>query len=432
MAPTRRPVGRLGGRGDAPALVTPDGDETSYAELRAEVAARAATFEPGVLTPVAHADPRAFLVDALAVLHAGAVLLPLDHRGDPGAVCARVGAGRTLEPEAALVLSTSGSSGRPKAVVLGATGVAANIEAIRAYLPLEAHPRTAIVLPFAYSYALVGQALTTLAAGGAVLLLAGIAYPKAQREAMRRLGATGLSSVPTSLRLLAAGDRPLPLGYVASAGAALTPATVRAVREGFPGAAMFNQYGLTEASPRVTACSDAEPGFAKGAVGRPLAGVEVQVVDGEVFVRGPSVMRRYLDDPEATEAALTPHGLRTGDRGHLDADGYLFVTGRADDLVKVAGERVSTHAVAAALRGIDGVREAGVVGLPHPRMGTRLVAGVVLDPHATVDDVRLAMRGWHPARRPRLVVLRALPANARGKLDRPALRAALASAKVGP
>jgi len=288
------------------------------------------------------------------------------------------------------------------------------------------------VLPFAYSYALVGQALTTLAAGGAVLLLAGIAYPKAQREAMRRLGATGLSSVPTSLRLLAAGDRPLPLGYVASAGAALTPATVRAVREGFPGAAMFNQYGLTEASPRVTACSDAEPGFAKGAVGRPLAGVEVQVVDGEVFVRGPSVMRRYLDDPAATAAALTPHGLRTGDRGHLDADGYLFVTGRADDLVKVAGERVSTHAVAAALRGIDGVREAGVVGLPHPRMGTRLVAGVVLDPHATVDDVRLAMRGWHPARRPRLVVLRALPANARGKLDRPALRAALASAKVGP
>ena len=395
---------------------------TTYGALRDEVERGARAFVPGVLTPVAHADPRAFLVEALAVLRAGAVLLPLDHRGDVDVVCARVGAGRTLEPEAALVLSTSGSSGHPKAVVLGRAGVAANVDAILAYLPVAAHPRTAIVLPFAYSYALVGQALTTLAAGGTVLLLSDLGYPVERVAAMRDLGASGLSSVPASLRLLAgAADPPLRLGYVASAGAPLTPATIDAVARGFPGATMFNQYGLTEASPRVTACSDAEPAFARGSVGRPLRGVELEIVDGEVVVRGPSVMRRYLDDPEATAAALTARGLRSGDRGRLDADGYLYVRGRIDDLVKVAGERVGLDEVATALRALEGVLDAGVVALPDPRTDLRLVAGVVLGAGTSVRDLRRALRGWHPARRPKLVQLDALPTNARGKLDRRAL-----------
>ena len=417
-----RVVGRLGGQDADPALIRSDGTETTYGALRDEVSKRAADFAPNVLTPVAHADPRAFLVDALAVLHAGAVLLPLDHRGDVEAVCGRVRAGRSLEPEAALVLSTSGSSGHPKAVVLSGAGVAANVDAILVYLPIAAHPRTAIVLPFAYSYALVGQAFTTLAAGGAVLLLGDLGYPAERVAAMRALGASGLSSVPASLRLLAgAADPPLPLGYVASAGAPLTPATVAAVRTGFPGASFFNQYGLTEASPRVTACSDGDPAFAKGSVGRPLRGVELEIVDDEVAVRGPSVMLRYLDDPDATAAALTERGLCSGDRGHLDEDGYLYVRGRVDDLVKVAGERVGLDEVAKALRALEGVVDAGVVALPDRRTDLRLVAGVVLTEGTTPREVRRATRGWHPARRPKLVQLEALPTNARGKLDRRAL-----------
>ena len=420
-------VARLAGADDAPALVEPDGTVTSYRALRSEVATRAAAFTPGVVTPVSHADPRAFLVDALAVLHARAVLLPLDHRGDVDATCARVGAGRTLEPAAALVLSTSGSSGHPKAVLLGAAGVAANIDAILAYLPIAAHPRTAIVLPFAYSYALVGQALTTLAAGGAVLLLAGLAPPQ-QVDAMRRLGASGLSSVPASLRRLAALDPP-PLGYVASAGAPLTAPTRDALRASFPDARHFNQYGLTEASPRVAACCDTDPCFAAGAAGFPLRGTAVDIHDGEVYVRGPSVMLRYLDDPDATAAALTPHGLRTGDRGFLDDDGALHIRGRIDDLVKIAGERVGLDEVANNLRALPGVLAAAVVALPDPRTDLRLVAGVVLD-HTTVRELRPAMRAWHPARRPRLVALESLPTNARGKLDRPALRAALSTATM--
>ncbi len=402
--------------GSGPALVTAGGRETSYAELRAAVGHRARDFAPGTLVPVAHRDPGAFLVDALAVLEAGACLLPLDPRGDPDAVCRRVRAGRRMEPGDGLVLSTSGSSGRPKAVVLRLEGVLANVAAIRAYLPGEG--RIAVVLPFAYSYALVGQALTTLAAGGTVLLLAGLPIPE-QVAAIRRLGATGLSSVPASLRLLAeAAEGAPPLDWVASAGGPMTPETAAAMARLAP--LRFNQYGLTEASPRVTACADDEPPFHAGAVGRPIAGVEVRVVDDEVRVRGPSVMRAYLDDPEATARSLAGRWLRTGDRGHL-VDGYLYVPGRLDDLVTVAGERVGLDEVAAGLRALPGVRDAGVVALPDPRTDLRLVAGVVLDEGATVPGLRRALRDWHPARRPRLVALEALPTNARGKLDRATL-----------
>src|SRR5262249_22326873 len=160
--------------------------------------------------------------------------------------------------------------------LLSRAGIETNVEAILSYLPVREHPRTAVVLPLSYSYALVGQVLTTLRAGGTLLLLGDLAYPPLQLEAMARFAASGLSSVPTSLKLLSqaaaeSAARP-PLGYLASAGAPLSAATVATVRAAFPQARLFNQYGLTEASPRVTALSDAEPEFAQGSVGRALPG----------------------------------------------------------------------------------------------------------------------------------------------------------------
>ncbi|MCA9557690.1 MAG: long-chain fatty acid--CoA ligase, partial [Myxococcales bacterium] len=326
------------------------------------------------------------------------------------------------DPRAALVLSTSGSSGRPKDVLLGRDGLVANIEAILDYLPVADHPRTAIVLPLNYSYALVGQALTTLAVGGTVVLLSDLNYPAQQAERMAALRVEGLSSVPASLRLLAAANAP-PLAYVASAGGPLSDATRQSMAEAWPDARRFNQYGLTEASPRVTACSDVEAAFHRGSVGRPLRGVQVEAVDGELVVRSPAVMLGYLNDPEGTAAALTSRGLRTGDRGHVDADGYVFVEGRVDDLVKIAGERVSLDAVAAAVRTLPGVRDAAVVTLPDARTDLRLAALVVLDGDAELRAVRRAARALHPAHRPTLwAAAEALPTNARAKLDRSAVR----------
>jgi long-chain acyl-CoA synthetase len=438
------------GRGGAAVLIRSTGETLTDADLRASVSRAAAALRGAGTVGVAVADPCGFVIAALGAWEAGAAVVPLDVRAGPhwiDSAAQRAGAGalvrnaapdgtlevepragRPLDPRVGLVLFTSGSSGPPKGVLLSRQGLEANVEAILSYLPVRQHPRTAVVLPLGYSYALVGQVLTTLRAGGTLLLLGDLPYPPLQLEAMARLEAGGLSSVPTSLRLLsqaaAESDRKPPLGYLASAGAPLGAKALQAMRAAFPGALMFNQYGLTEASPRVSAISDAEPEFARGSVGRPLPGIQVRAGDdGEIRVRGPSVMLGYLDDPEATARVLSADGeLRTGDVGRVE-NGYLWVEGRADGVVKSGGERVSLEEVAAAARACAGVAEASVVAVPDDLLGARLVAFVEAA-EAAVPAVRKALReSLPPAKRPqRIVALEKLPRLPSGKIDLRALK----------
>jgi acyl-CoA synthetase (AMP-forming)/AMP-acid ligase II len=471
------------------ALLRPSGEALRYRDLAMAVQATSAAYVEAVgslvgrTVALAVGDPAGLLVGLLAALEAGAVPVVVDVRAGRGLYeqqLARARAAlvvrhdvaddrltleaghpdpRLIEPEVALVLFTSGSSGgAPKAVALGGRGLQHVIDAILGYLPIDAAARTPIVLPMSYSYALVGQALTTLRAGGAILPLHDLGFAGEQLAAMAAHGATGLSSVPTSLKILARAALELPpearpqLRYVASAGAPLDEATVALVRQAFPGARLFNQYGLTEASPRVTAISDDEAAFARGSVGRALPGLTVVSVGGygaplapgdggavlppgeigQLRVSGPSVMLGYLDDPEATRGVIDKHGnLLTGDLGYVDGDGYVFVTGRADDTVKVAGERVSPSEVAGTLAATEGLGEIIVLATTDELTGMRLVAFVAPAAAAGAGAARglrervqaRARELLPPAKRPtRVVELETLPHLPNGKIDRVALR----------
>lgn len=441
--------------GATPAVIRSTGEAMPYAALSSAVARAARQLValgvgPGVAVATAAPDPAAFLVAVLATFEAGGVAVPLDvRRGSaPDALAGRAHASLVVrgadlrgdldvehregaapvDRRAALILFTSGSSGIPKGVLLSGSGLRANVQAILSYLPLREHRRTALTLPLAYSYALVGQAITTLREGGTLLLLNQLPYPALQLEAMTELGATGLSTVPAALRLyLAAVEEGIAapgLGYVASAGGPLDRPTAASLRRAFPRTRLFSQYGLTEASPRVAAIEDSDPAFARGAAGRPLPGIEIwtEGPDREICVRGPSVMLGYLDAPEATARVLSADGvLRTGDLGRLDETGALFVAGRTDGVVKVAGERVALEEVAIALREA-GARDAAVVAIPDPQLDACLVAFV-----EAADEVLPAMRTaiaerLTAAKRPsRIVALPALPRLPSGKIDRPEL-----------
>lgn len=432
--------------------------EVTYEALARDVATRAKSLEvsPGVVVAVSRTRPHDLLFDLLAVWHAGAVAMPVDTRSPREAITAQLNRARPalliddqglhhrpdalpVDSRAALLLFTSGSTGAPKGVVLSAAGIAANVDGILEYLPVHACPDTAIVLPLVYGYALVGQALTTLRAGGHLHLLGDLAFPQRQLEAIAAVGRpVGLSSVPASLRRLAAVHRetggPARIGYVASAGGRLDDTTLAETRAAFGDVPFFNQYGLTEASPRVTALRSDEPAFARGSVGRPLRGVEVFAVDehahrlgpgarGELCVRGPNVMLGYLRDEAGTRAVLHEGALRSGDTGFVDADGWVFVEGRRDSVVKVAGERVSLDEVADALRGVAGVREAQVFAVPDELLGARLVALVEAEP-GLESALRACARTLPAHKRPqRFVTLPSLPRTANGKLDLGALRA---------
>lgn len=497
----------------APALVSSGGVELSYGALReayryGSEQVRVAGAGPGRVVGVEVADPSGLLLAALSVWEAGAAVLPLDARAPVPwreELAARAGiaatvsgaasdgsltieprpAPRRVDPRVALLLFTSGSSGKPKGVLLSAEGIAANVRAILGYLPVREHPRTAVVLPLWYSYALVGQALTALSAGATLLLLSDLGFPAQQLQAMARSSASGLSSVPTSLRLLCRaametglGAR-LQLGYVASAGGAMDAATAELIRSAFPAARRFNQYGLTEASPRVTALSELEAPFARGSVGRPLPGIEVWAEgpdgrrlgpgqEGALMVRGPSVMLGYLDDsesapgrrsrarvgPQADESGFpvppgegqgegglhqgdsrsraqpvaegSPHPcphpvgeriLRTGDAGWVDEQGYVYVSGRIDGVVKCGGERVSVEEVASVLRTAAGVGEVQVVALPDELLGARLVAVAECPPERVSELRRIAREKLPPAKRPvKIVPVEALPRTPNGKV----------------
>lgn len=437
---------------DGEAIVAEGAPAVTYAELRRAVDARAAELArdgagAGRLVAVLADEPRSALLLTLAAWRTGAAVLPLDARA-PRAVVERAvararpvvvasavkiersrGEPRALDPEAALLLFTSGSTGEPKGVVLGANGIGANVAAILEYLPVREAATVALASPVTYSYGLVGQALTTLTAGATLAILPRSAFAPELADALRRLGVRGLSSVPTTLRgvarVLVEEGAPLPLRFVASAGAALDASTAALLATAFGDAELFNQYGLTEASPRVAAISSREPAFARGSVGRPLSGMRVAArgEDGALFVRGPSVMLGYLDDPEATRAVLVDGWLATGDVGRVEPDGYVFVTGRRDGVVKCGGERVGVEEVAATLRRAPGVRDACVLAEPHAETGATLWAFVECAPEE-LPGLRAFVRAeLAAAKRPRhLVAMGSLPRKDNGKIALEELR----------
>jgi acyl-CoA synthetase (AMP-forming)/AMP-acid ligase II len=225
-----------------------------------------------------------------------------------------------------------------------------------------------------------------------------------------------------SLRSLAYGGGPMPLAVVERALALL------------PGVDLVNAYGLTETSSTITVLGpeDHRAAFASedpavrarlGSVGRPLPGVEVQVRDdGEIWVRGEQVSGEY----EGRPYDLADGWFATRDTGHVDDEGFLFVHGRADDVIVRGGENLSPGEIEAVLLEHPAVADAAVVGIPHEEWGEQVVAAVVLRVGDAVseDDLRSHVRSrLRAARTPERITFRhELPYNEMGKLLRRALR----------
>jgi O-succinylbenzoic acid--CoA ligase len=243
-----------------------------------------------------------------------------------------------------------------------------------------------------------------------------------------------VSLVPTMLsRLLAhRGTPPAPPGLkvVLLGGAAAAPELLtRALAAGYP---VCPTYGLTEACSQVATAAPPTAGATQAQRLRPLPGTDLRIVDdgrdvppgapGEILVRGPTVMRGYLNQPQATARALQGGWLHTGDIGCLDADGALRVLDRRDDLIVSGGENVYPAEIEAVLLEHPDVVEAGVAGVPDGDLGARVVAWIVAAPGTTPDTedlkrhCRQHLAGYKQPREFRFVTT--LPRNAAGKLLR--------------
>lgn len=329
-----------------------------------------------------------------------------------------------------ILLPTSGSTGTPRIVRLGLAGVVWNARSHAESVGLTPDDRVLVVSPMGHAATLVAQVVAGLLTGATLVCMRGPFMPRAFLKALEIERITATTLTPTHARMLLERGtaRGIPIGDLShlrwvSIGAAPADPALLASFAGFlagGGAArIFVTYGLSEAGPRVSTLPPERLADRAETVGRPLPGIAVRVVDGELHVKTPSRMIGYLGEPP-----LSDDWLATGDLASLDDEGFITLHGRRKELIVSGGVNVSPLEVERALAVDPRVGEAAVVGKPHPVYGEVPVAYVVPARSVTSDDLLAGLEGrLAPYKLPReLVLVKALPRTATGKVDKAQLK----------
>jgi acyl-CoA synthetase (AMP-forming)/AMP-acid ligase II len=414
--------------GETPLIHTVDAAMT-LDEARAEARAladrlRAAGVAPGRAVAVRLPNGPDAVVAMFGVWLAGAVFVPLNPRAPeaeveaaaastaPAAVVTAAGittraAARAYGPGTAFVLWTSGTTGAPKPIVHTHSAYLELIDRVlaplragrRAGAPPDDRPMPNLVpVPLALN-AGIYNVLFGLRAGAPIVLMDRFA-PEVFATLVHRHGIRSTVLPPAAIAMLNDSDVTDlgPLRYVRSITAALSPIQARRFTERF-GVAVLNGYGQAEIGEVIgwTAQDARDHPEKVGAVGRPHPGVEIRVADaddhgtGRLLVRPPRMAAGYASGDELADRVDADGYVDTGDLARIDADGFVWIEGRASDVVNRGGNKVFPEQVEDVLRLAPGVRDAAVVGRPDERLGEVPVAFVVADDGAPDDD---ALASW--------------------------------------
>ncbi|MCK4413530.1 MAG: AMP-binding protein [Candidatus Eisenbacteria sp.] len=378
------------------------------------------------------------MIDALGELPAGINEIRLDRiafKGLPPLRRARCPATGDL----AALLYTSGTSGRPKGVMLTAGNLESNI---RQCIEWAGIPRKSVllgVLPQFHCFGLTVLTLLPLWLGAKVIYTARF-QPKKILDLLQAHRPTIMLAIPSMLNSLlnakgAAADHFASVRYLVSGGEPLPQAIFDGFRDRF-GVVLNEGYGLTETSPVANWCRPQE--HKRLSVGPPLPGIEERIAapdgsplgvdqEGEVRIKGPNVMKGYYKLEGETSGAFDSEGFfMTGDMGRIDADRHLFITGRIKEMLVVAGENVFPRSIEEVLDAHPSVLSSSVIGMPDPGRGEVPIAFVELVPGGTFDEVTLrahCRERLAPYQVPRRVRhLEQLPRSPTGKILRRELR----------
>jgi malonyl-CoA/methylmalonyl-CoA synthetase len=403
--------------------VNPRSGASELAHIVSDAEPEAIAVAPGSDVPEAFADRRVLEIDLDVKAAAGA-----GERSD------------LSDDDPALVVYTSGTTGRPKGAVLPRRSIASNLDALAEVWGWTGADVVAHGLPLFHVHGLVIGILGPVRRGGTALHI-GRFSPEGVQEALSG-PATMLFGVPTMYRRLAdaASESPdlaqaLGGARLLVSGSAALPASEHARIEQLTGRGVVERYGMTETLMNTAVHADATP--APGTVGPPLPGVDIRLVDddgalmegaddetiGEIQVRGPNLFLEYLNRPDATAEAMRDGWFATGDMATRTAEGYIRIVGRrATDLIKSGGYKIGAGEIEGCLREHPAVEDAAVTGEADDDLGERVVAWIVLRDGASAHESELVdhVAGQlAPHKRPRDVhFLDELPRNDMGKVQK--------------
>ena len=340
------------------------------------------------------------------------------------------------------LLYTSGTSGRPKGVMLSAGNIRSNVEQCENWSGFCKTDSFLGLLPQFHSFGFTVTTMLPMSLGAKAIYMARF-NPSKALDLLRTHRPTAMLAIPSMFNALLHSKSGQPddfssVRFAVSGGEALPDAIFEGMREKF-GLTINEGYGLTETSPVTNWCRPEE--HKRGSVGMPVIGVTERIVgeneqelgageDGEVRISGPNIMKGYFNLPEETAAVFDNQGFfRTGDMGHLDEDGFLYITGRIKEMLIIGGENVFPREIEEVLTKHESVSAAGVVGRPDLSRGEVPVVFVELKEDAEFDEQ--SIRSWCRKRLasfkvPKSVILlEELPRNPTGKILRRELQGLL-------
>lgn len=333
----------------------------------------------------------------------------------------------------ALIMCTSGTTGKPKGAMLSEKNVLTNLRDITAYLKIGAEDTILIARPLYHCAVLTGEFLTALCKGTKIRFYSGQFDPKTLLDLIAQYSITVFGGTPTLLGMMARflrKENANTLKTICVSGECMRAVTGKQIAAAFPGAKIYHVYGLTEACPRVSYLPPEKFHAHPDSVGIPLDSVVLKVVradgsiagrneEGALWIRGGNVMLGYYNAPEQTARVLRGGWLCTGDMVMIDSEGLLYIKGRADDLIIRAGMNIYPQEIEEALRADPRVRQVLVYGIASRYSGMEIGMKIAGD-FPDSDAVRqLCLRKLPSFQVPSAIQLVSeLPKNGSGKIIR--------------
>lgn len=302
----------------------------------------------------------------------------------------------------ALILYTSGTTGKPKGVILTYKNIFSNVKNIIEFMGFSQTDRFIIYLPMFHIFTLTAMIFTPLHLGAQIFILKSINPFEKIIEVVDKKKITVFMGIPEVYKILTKLNLPKNWGetvkYFISGGEPLSIATAKKFMDKYKGKKILEGYGLTETSPAISVNSLQE--YKLGSVGKPLPDYEIKIVDrdfkdlginkvGEVIVKGDNVMKGYFNDIEETNKVLKNGWLLTGDLGYIDEDGFLFIVGRKKDLIISKGMNIYPREIEEVLLDHQCVEECAVVGKSCEVNGEVPVAFIKLKDNCKLSEREL-------------------------------------------